>query len=423
MAIAEIISIGDEITIGKILDTNSQWLSRRLTELGVRVLYHTTVGDDVTAMLDVFRKAALRADLILATGGLGPTADDLTREAIAVTLGVPLVQDEELLQGIRNRFQSRGSVMPPANAVQALMPQGSVAIPNPNGTAPGIDVTFHINEREVRLCALPGVPAEMREMWNATLAGRLASHYAKGQVIKSRSILTFGAGESQVEQMLPNLVGGDHDPRVGITADDAVITLTIVAERESEAACDAAIDPIAAFIYEKLGKLIFGEGTDTLPGIAIEELRRRNETLATVEFGTGGLLSHDLAHELTLRPDGPTCYHGGLANLPADVLQQLLTAYCCAGGICMQSPKQNAQQHVADIAATARRFFGTDHLLVVGQYPTPALAADAPPLVWLAHDHAKGVDTQSFPFAGHPALLDQLFVKRAINMLRHALVR
>jgi nicotinamide-nucleotide amidase len=367
-------------------------------------------------MLDVFRKAAARADLVLATGGLGPTADDLTRTVIAEVLGVPLIQDDELLQIIRNRFQSRGSAMPPANATQACMPEGSVAIPNPNGTAPGIDATFSIGEREVKLYALPGVPAEMREMWSGTRAGRIAGHYAKGQVIKSRSILTFGAGESQVEQMLPNLINRGHDPRVGITADEAVITLTIVAERGSEADCDMAIDPIATFIYEKLGNLIFGEGNDTLPGVVLAELRRRNETLATVEFGTGGLLSHDLAHESALVPDAPTRYHGGLTNLPAGVLQQLFA-------VDMRNPVQNGRQFVADVAVAAKHLFGTDHLLVVGQYPPTADAAVAVPHVWLAHAHAKGVDTQSFQYAGHPALIDQLFVKRAINMLRHALIQ
>jgi nicotinamide-nucleotide amidase len=414
MNIAEVISNGDEITIGQILDTNSQWLSRRLTELGIRVMYHTTVGDDVAAMLDVFHKAASRADLVISTGGLGPTADDLTRMVIAEMLGVPLVQDDELLQTIRNRFESRGLVMPLSNVTQAAMPEGSVAIPNPNGTAPGIDVTFQIGEREVRLFALPGVPAEMREMWNGTLAERISRHYAKGQVIKSRSIHTFGRGESQVEQMLPNLTDRNHDPRVGITANDAVITLTIVAERESEAACDAAIDPVATLIYEQLGDLVFGEGTDTLPGVALAELQRRNETLATVEFGTGGLLSHDLAHESALVPDVPACYHGGLANLPDDMLCKLF-----AGNA--QNPQQNGQQFVADIAVAARRFFGTDHLLIVGPYPTSAV--DTAPPVWLAHAHAKGVDTQSFQYAGHPALIDQLFVKRAVNMLRLALIR
>jgi len=418
MNTAEILSIGDEITIGRILDTNSQWLSQRLTELGIRVLYHTTVGDDVTAMLDVFQKAASRADLVISTGGLGPTADDLTRAVIAELLGVPLVRDDELLETIHNRFRSRGITMPPANVIQAFMPVGSVAIPNKNGTAPGIDVTFHRSEREIRLCALPGVPAEMREMWHGELAGRIAQQYAKGQVIKKRSIHTFGMGESQVEQLLPNLIERDHDPLVGITADEAVITLTIVAERENDAACDAAIEPIAALIYERLGNLVFGEGSETLPGVVLAELRRRHETLATVEFGTGGLLSHDLAHESGLASDAPACYYGGMANLPDAVLSQLFV-----GDIQNRDP--NSQQFVADIAVAARCFFGTDHVIVIGAHPsiTDSTPTGTAPLVRLAHAHAKGIDTQTFPYAGHPAIIDQLFVKRAVNMLRHALMQ
>ena len=289
MTITEIISIGDELTIGKILDTNSQWLSRQLTELGIRVMYHTTVGDDVAAMLDVLHKAVARTDLVITTGGLGPTADDLTRQVIAEMMGVPLIYHDELLQTIRKLFESRGRVMPESNAIQACLPEGSVAIPNPNGTATGIDATLRQNDREVRLFALPGVPAEMREMWHGSVEQRITNKISRGLVIKSRSIHTFGQGESQVEQMLPNLTSRNHDPRVGITADDVVISLRIVAERESDAACDAAIEPVAALIYERLGDLIFGEDADTLTGVVIAELRRRNETLGTVEFGTGGI--------------------------------------------------------------------------------------------------------------------------------------
>ncbi len=418
MNIAELISIGDEITLGKILDSNSQWLSRRLTDLGIRVMYHTTVGDDIAAMIDVFRKAASRADLIISTGGLGPTADDLTRQVIAEMLGVPLVRDDELLRTIRGLFESRGHAMPESNLIQACLPEGSVAVPNPHGTAPGVDATFRSEGREVRLFALPGVPAEMREMWHGTLAGRIAGQFAKGGVIKSRSIHAFGMGESQIERMLPNLISRDHDPRVGITADEAVITLRIVAERESDAACDAAIEPVAALIYERLGDLVFGKDADTLPGVVIAELLRRNETLATIEFGTGGMLAHDLA----LVPGSQMCYHGGLTNLPDGALHKLFVADVQSR---LQAETQNPasridRQFVSDIAVTGRRFFGTDHLLVVGPYPESVPDASRDAIVWMAHAHAGGFETASFPYAGHPALIDPLFVKRAVNMLRRS---
>ena len=418
MIIAEVISIGDEITIGKILDTNSQWLSQRLTELGIRVLYHTTVGDDIAGMLDVFRKAVSRADMVIATGGLGPTADDLTRQVIAEMMGVPLVQDDKLLQTIREMFASRGRIMPESNIIQASLPEGSVAIRNPNGTAPGVDATIRQNGREVRLFALPGVPAEMREMWHDSLAQRIASHYSQGMVIKSRTIHSFGQGESQIEQMLPNLISRDHNPRVGITASDAVISLRIVAERDSETECDAAIEPVAALIYERLGPLIFGEDADTLPGVVIAELLRRNETLGTIEFGTGGMLSHDLA----LVPDSQICYHGGLTNLPDNDLQNAFFGKLHAGKpFGSQADASVEKQRISDIALAGRQFFGTDHTLVVGRYPNGTAASGIDQQVWLAHADARGVETESFLFGGHPALIDQLFVKRAVDLLRRSL--
>src|SRR4051812_24705923 len=162
---AEVISIGDELTSGQRLDTNSQWLSERLGEIGIPVMFHTTVADDLEANVRVFREAADRADVVIATGGLGPTADDLTREALARMLGVELVLDEAALAYIRGLFARRKRDMPERNVVQAMFPAGSRVIPNPHGTAPGIDIDVPRSGRTAaRIMALPGVPAEMREM-------------------------------------------------------------------------------------------------------------------------------------------------------------------------------------------------------------------------------------------------------------------
>ena len=164
---AEIIAIGDELTSGQRLDTNSQWLSERLGELGVPVAFHTTVGDDLEDNVAVFRTAIDRADIVVATGGLGPTADDLTREAIAAAAGVELVQDDAALAHIRNLFARRSREMPERNMLQAQFPRGSRVVPNPHGTAPGIDLTVPRScGPPCRVFALPGVPAEMFAMWN-----------------------------------------------------------------------------------------------------------------------------------------------------------------------------------------------------------------------------------------------------------------
>jgi nicotinamide-nucleotide amidase len=186
---AEVISIGDELTSGQRLDTNSQWLATRLGEIGVKTLYHTTVADDLEANVGVFKEAIQRADIVIATGGLGPTADDLTRDAIAAAVGAPLQLDEAALQHIEGLFVRRGRAMPERNRLQAMFPAGSRVIPNPAGTAPGIDLEIPRPGRApARVFALPGVPAEMREMWEATVAPAIRTLVGAARVIRHRRL-------------------------------------------------------------------------------------------------------------------------------------------------------------------------------------------------------------------------------------------
>ena len=171
---AEIISIGDELTSGQRLDTNSQWLSQQLGEMGVRVMFHTTVADDVDANVVAFQQAFGRVDLVLCTGGLGPTADDLTRQAVAEAVGLPLVQDRQALEHIKELFRRRQRPMPEQNTIQSMFPEGSQVGHNPHGSAPGIDLAIKSEDgKQARLFALPGVPAEMKEMWEQTVRGAI----------------------------------------------------------------------------------------------------------------------------------------------------------------------------------------------------------------------------------------------------------
>src|SRR5262245_4318551 len=167
---AEVISIGDELTTGQRLDTNSQWLSRELGDVGIRVLFHTTVGDDMDANLEVLRRAIDRAEIVVVTGGLGPTADDLTRDALALLSGRPLVLHQPSLEHIQRLFAQRTRSMPERNRVQAMFPQGAIPIHNPHGTAPGIEMCFESSGRQSYLFALPGVPGEMKELWVQSVA-------------------------------------------------------------------------------------------------------------------------------------------------------------------------------------------------------------------------------------------------------------
>src|SRR5262245_41443416 len=356
---AEIISIGDELTSGQRLDTNSQWLSERLNELGVAVAFHTTVGDNLQDNIAVFRTAIGRADVVVATGGLGPTADDLTRDAIAMTVGIELVQDDAALEHIRKLFARRGRPMPERNLLQAQFPRGSRVVPNPHGTAPGIDLTV---SRECcppcRVFALPGVPAEMFAMWHATVAPAIQAAKPAKRVIRHRRIKCFGVGESDLEAMLPDMIRRQREPLVGITVSGATITLRITASGPNEAAVAKEMEPTVRQIYEILGALVFGEEEDELEHAVVGLLQARSETLAVAEWATDGLVSQWLAE---VAP-GSHCFRGGIIMRDAATTESLLRIRVPSG---TEAEPATASQ----VARAAREKFGADWGLATPHFP------------------------------------------------------
>jgi len=407
---AEVISIGDELTSGQRLDTNSQWLSQQLGDLGVRVLFHSTVADDLDANIQVFRNAIERAEVIVATGGLGPTEDDLTRQALAGATGRELQLDPDSLAHIENLFRKRQREMPPANRVQAYFPRGSQAIPNQEGTAPGIYLRIpRPDKTDVHFFALPGVPAEMRLLWRDTVRPTLQREWGmQGKLIRHHVIHTFGAGESDVERMLPGLIARGRIPQVGITASKATISLRITAMAASQEDCDALIRPTAEWIREKLGNLIFGEGEIELEQVVLDHLSRRGETLYVQETHTAGLVSHWFArwHAAAFRG-------ASILVLPPD--------RAADDSLNMAGPPVDTTSEAVEHARLAQSEQATDWALVIGRLGTGSQAADqagGPPRFPVAACYRGRCWSTSFAYSGHPDLLQIRAAKQAVNWLR-----
>ena len=283
---AEIIAIGSELTCGARLDTNSQWLSRELESRGWTVQRHTTVADDRQAMVRIYQEAAKRSQIVLITGGLGPTLDDITRETLAEAFDQELVEDEKALAHIQAMFESRGRRMPERNVVQARRPADAESIHNAHGTAPGI--LMMLDDPECVIGVMPGVPAEMKLMFHEQLVGRLP---VSDVFVQRSTVRTFGHGESDAERLLGDLTARGRNPEVGITASQAVISLSITARAGSAEECRLLTAADREQIFERLGDAVFGEGEIELYEVVADQLVSGNKSVALLEGATtGGLI-------------------------------------------------------------------------------------------------------------------------------------
>ena len=404
----EILSIGSELTSGQNLDTNSQWLSRKLAEMGIATHYHTTVADDKDANVDVFRSASMRADLVLATGGLGPTQDDLTREVMAEVAGVTLFEDAVSLEYIRGLFAKRGRTMPDRNRVQALFPTGSEVIFNEMGTAPGIWMKI---DRGL-FAAMPGVPSEMFVMFDKQVKPRLEKLGLGGGVFVQRKINTFGEGESAVEDRLLDITKRGHVPEVGITAGDATISLRILASGANLDEVQKQIAPVEAIIRERLGDLVFGVEAEELQDVVVQLLKQNRKTLSVVEGITGGLV----AHRICKVPGASECFAGGLIayqnrlkfeelNLSEELVREHGTVSAEAAG---------------ELAQRCRLKYGTDLAVATVGFAGPTGETADKPIgtVYAALAHAGGVDIKAHRWIGTREEVMSRTAKIALNLVR-----
>jgi nicotinamide-nucleotide amidase len=414
---AAILSIGDELILGQTLDTNSAWLSDQLFSRGVRVVEHVTVADDLPSHVGAIRRLAGNVDLLLSTGGLGPTDDDLTRRALADALGEELVEDPESLAQIERWFRNAGRTLKDQNRSQALRPASARALPNKNGTAPGVMATLQSGGRSCDIFCLPGPPNELKPMYERFVAPAIRQDAKR--LVRARVLRTFGLGESDIASRLGELMRRDRNPLVGTTASDGVVSVRIRFEGEaSETEALRAIESAESRVRDALGEAIFGAGDDTLASVVLDLLRARAQMATTVESCTGGMVGQSL----TAISGSSDAYAGGWVTytnemkkrevgVPADALAQ-------HGAVSEEVARAMAEGGLR----AAREAVGPQvaHALAITGVAGPTGGSEAKPVgtVWiaLASDGAT-TDARCFRFRGDRETVRRRSTQSALALL------
>lgn len=409
MHTATIIASGTELTLGQTVDTNSAWLARELAAGGVRCTRIVIVADDLAAIRAAILEASAASDLTLLTGGLGPTEDDLTRQALAEASADVLVSDAESLRQVEAFFAARRRPMPERNRVQALRPSRATAIANPCGTAPGLEVI--LSGRSV--IALPGVPFEMKAMFDLHVRPRLAA-WTGGRVIRSRVLRCFGLGESEVGARLEDLMQRGRNPEVGTTAALGIIGVRINADAAAAAECERMLDETEALVRARLGGFVFGVGDQTLAEAVGEHLVRTATTVCTAESCTGGLI----AKLLTDVPGSSRYFVGGAITYSNALKERVLGV----SPDLLERRGAVSEPVAGAMAAGALRAFGATYALSATGIAGPDGGTDEKPvgLVYVALAAADGVQVQELHL-GSDAPRDAIRVRTAqaaLNLLR-----
>ncbi len=312
---AEILTIGDELLRGEIVDSNKSFLSDRLLALNIETHFHASVRDDPDDMIDAFRRAAARSEITLVSGGLGPTRDDLTTEVLAETFGRELVLDDEALEGIRAFFRSVGREMSENNAKQAYFPQGADILANPIGTAPG----FAMQAGTTRFFCMPGVPRELHRMMDEQVLPRIAESFSAGGVVRARLLRTFGMGESTLDHELKD-IAASGDVSLGFRTSFPDNFLRPLARAATAVEAEAELDGICDAIRKRLGPLVYAEGEQTLESVVGQLLTERGVTIAVAESCTGGLI----AQKITDNEGASAYFLGGVVAYANEAKTELL---------------------------------------------------------------------------------------------------
>ncbi|HEY8421264.1 MAG TPA: competence/damage-inducible protein A [Thermoclostridium sp.] len=282
---AEILAVGTELLMGQIANTNAQYISGKLAELGINVYFHTVVGDNAARLEETLKRALNRSDIVITTGGLGPTKDDLTKETISKTMNRNLVLHEDILEDIKDFFAKKHRAMTEINIKQAYLPENSIVIPNPNGTAPGCI----IEDGEKAVIMLPGPPKEMQPMFEETVFNYLKQK--TGVILVSKMLKIFGIGESDIETRLMDLIDSQSNPTIAPYASQGEVTVRVTARCINNDEASEMLSPVVDEIKRRLGAAVYSEDGQTLEKVVFGLLKENGLVLATAESCTGGTLA------------------------------------------------------------------------------------------------------------------------------------
>ena len=405
---AELVSVGSELTSGHVLNTNVCYLSQRLADCGIRTVLHTTVGDEAQRMAEAVRTATQRADLVVVTGGLGPTRDDFTREIIAQVAGKPLIRHQPSVEDIAEKFRHFGAQLTENNLQQAYLPEGAEVIPNRRGTAPG----FALRIGRAVVVALPGVPREMKLMfadWVEPYLRRLG--FCHG-VHLTRQLHCYGAGESAVDTRIRHLMAPERNPAVALLAQEGTITVKVTATAETTEEARRLLDETEQEVRRLLGRLVFGRDGEGLQDAVVKLLLERGKTLAVAESCTGGLVS-----SLLVRVPGASgaflmgvvAYADEAKSALLGVAEELIRAHGAVSPEVARAMAQGVRRRAgADLACALTGIAG----------PTGGTAEKPVGLVWMAVSDEAGTEVFERRFRGGRTEVQLRAAKTVLDALR-----
>lgn len=412
---AEVVTIGDELNRGEIVDTNSAFLSERLTALGLHVRWRTSVTDDAPDMTEALRRAAARADVVVCSGGLGPTDDDRTVDVVCALTGRTAVEEPAHAERMRRKFAERNFALTPNNTRQVRIPEGAEVLTNPTGMAPG----FTIEDSRLgkaRLSFMPGVPREMKPMFEQGLAGPLAARVGDALVTVRRVFRMAGIGESHVDHALKGLLAeGDEHVTLHFRIAFPENLVTLVVRRESEEQARAQLEALSKEVYARLGEHIYGTDADTLPQVIGRLLATRSATLSLAESCTGGLLG-------SIVTDVPGCsawFKGGVVAYAYEVKSDVL-------GV----PRSMLVEHGAvsepvalAMASGVRDCMKTDWSIAITGVAGPDGGTTEKPVgtVWIALHGPDGARTKKLFWPGDREQVRRMSAVSALHLLYKAL--